>query len=612
LTISRNNATIQKQRGQGILKTLGMSWKFYRKWLGSGLYVILLGFFANTFSLVLPQISRLIIDFVFIGDSSSLISLKGIWATMLDGRFGEVGSWTLLIWLCSFFLGFVFLKNLILFFKNVFWNNYAQEFGKEVKSFGYSIFTERSQYDSAGESFVLLTNDVGSFVNIFAYNMTYCIENILVVAIASFFTFSINSSLGLLILACLPVAIVICVVFLIKSKSILESSREEYSSLSFVAQESLNASRSLKSFGVSNLVTSRFGSSNQKYFGAKKNEVNIIASYVLCLDIFKSISYALMIIAGIIFASRCIITTGEFVSFIAYALTIFLEAVKLFKNIFDLKNVLVSAKRFSKFVKLKNKTVSLKAKAMITRPPEIIIEKLNISFKEKEVLSKISLEIPYGKHVAIVGHQGEGKSVLAQALLRFMDADSGSISINGLDIKEINAESLRNQFSFVPQEPFLFSYSIKENIMYSNPNGEISAMLEAIKITKLDRWLSKVKGGENLVVSENGVGIPSQERQLISFARAIYKNAPILMLDSPFSVFSDTQANELRKDLFDLYSTRTIILATNHPADAMECDLVLYLEKGKIVEQGSPQELMDKNEKFAEFTRKKISDIDEI
>lgn len=571
-----------------------------------------MGFLAIACSLLLPQLIRLIVDFVFLADVGALANLKGFWATLINGPFGAIGSWELLVWLCCMYLALVLARNTIIYSRNVYWHHVSQLYGKQIRSFGFSNFIGRLQsVASQNEMFVLLTHDVTSFKNLILFHLAYVIENAFVVALSVFFVFGIHPNLGFWVLATLPFAIAIGVVFNIKASAILKNAREQFSLLSATAQESLNASRNLKTLHIGNFISQRFQQTNTSYLDAKKSEVNITAAYVLSLEMFKSVGYALMIIVGILYATSGAISTGEFVSFIAYSLIVFVEVVRLFRNVLDFQIVHVSASRFANYITEKDSVLPFKAKEIITKLPAITIEDLRISFKDKEVISKLSLFIPYGKHIAIVGHQGEGKSMLAGALLRLKPTNAGSILINNYDIKEINTESLRQQFSFVTQEPFLFTDTVKENIMLYDAIASEESLQHVVQLVGLDRWLSKLKGGLNYRIPENATGVPNQERQLISFARALYKNAPILLLDSPFNVFDDEQASLLRKNVFAFYQNKTIILITNHPKDAMECDTILFMDKGKIVETGSPQELLEKNGKFASFARKNIDDFEE-
>lgn len=594
------------------MNTIKLSWKFYKKWLPKGLLVLLMGILAITCSLMLPQITRLVVDFVFIGDASALSSLTGIWAKLLNGNFGALGSWELLLWLCGIFLAFVVLRNLIIYFRNVFWHSYSQAYGREIRSYGFDYYMNRLQPPSSfNEAFVLLTHDVTSFRNLFVFYLHYIIENAIFIGISIFFVFGIHPTLGLYLLSVLPFAILIAVVFMKKSSVILKNSRQQYSLLSATAQESLDASRNLKTFMANDHIKNRFGQANQTYFDAKKREVNITSSYILWLDIFKAVAYASMLIVGIIFATNGEISTGAYVSFAAYSLTMLLEIIKMLRNSLDFQIYFISANRFAQFITQKEKSSSHKAKALVSRPPSIIIEDLSVEFYNKPVLQKLTLEIPYGKHVAIVGYQGGGKSVLGQALLKLQNIESGAILVDNTDIREIATDELRNQFSYVPQEPFLFSDTIKENIKLFHPEGDEEQMKQAIQAVELSRWLGKLRNGLNYIIPENAIGVPNQERQLISFARALYKNAPILLLDSPFAVFDEAQASVLRKSVLEWYQGKTVILLTSHPLDALDCEMIFFLDKGKIIEKGTPQALIEKNGKFAEFMRKTAPDDEE-
>lgn len=216
-----------------------------------------------------------------------------------------------------------------------------------------------------------------------------------------------------------------------------------------------------------------------------------------------------------------------------------------------------------------------------------------------DVLEAIDLEIPAGQKVGMVGHSGAGKSTIVQLLLRFNDVTGGSISIDGKDLRDVTQSSLRRNIAYVPQEPMLFHRSLKENIAYGKPNATEDEIIEATKQANAWEFIKTLPDGLDTTVGERGIKLSGGQRQRIAIARALLKDAPILVLDEATSALDSQSENLIQQSLARLMKGRTSIVVAHRLSTIAKLDRIVVLDGGKIVEDGSHQELINQSGIYA-------------
>lgn len=217
------------------------------------------------------------------------------------------------------------------------------------------------------------------------------------------------------------------------------------------------------------------------------------------------------------------------------------------------------------------------------------------------IFTNFSMNISAGQRVGIVGHSGSGKTTLTRLLLRFNDIDSGSITIDGTDISKCTQKSLRETISYVPQEPLLFHRSLKENISYGKLNATDAEIKQAAKLANADEFIANLHDGYDTLVGERGIKLSGGQRQRIAIARAMLKNAPILVLDEATSAL-DSESEKLIQDaLSKLMSNRTSIVIAHRLSTIAKLDRIVVLENGSVIEDGTHAELLGKNGPYAKL-----------
>lgn len=243
------------------------------------------------------------------------------------------------------------------------------------------------------------------------------------------------------------------------------------------------------------------------------------------------------------------------------------------------------------------------------KPEKLKIKKGHIEFKDvcfeyiedREVFSNFNLSIESGERIGLVGHSGSGKSTITKLLLRFSDVNSGSISIDGQDIRNIKQDDLRSAISYVPQEPILFHRTIKENIAYANPKSKNKEIVEAAKQAHAHDFISNLQYGYDTLVGERGVKLSGGERQRVAIARAMLKHAPVLILDEATSSLDSISEQYIQEAFNKLMEGKTTIVIAHRLSTIQKMDRIIVLEQGKIVEEGNHSELIEKNGKYAEL-----------
>lgn len=235
------------------------------------------------------------------------------------------------------------------------------------------------------------------------------------------------------------------------------------------------------------------------------------------------------------------------------------------------------------------------AKSIKIKQGHVQFSDVSFSYKSgSNALKRSSFELEAGKSYALVGHSGAGKSTIVKMLLRMYDPTSGSIKIDDQDLRDVTLESLRKSIAYVPQDPALFHRSIADNIRYARPKASMAEVIAAAKQAQCHGFVSKLEKGYDSVVGERGAKLSGGERQRVAIARAILKDAPILLLDEATSSLDSDSEHEVQKALEAVMKNRTSIIIAHRLSTVRKADRILVVEGGRIVDQGTHQELLDR------------------
>ena len=298
-----------------------------------------------------------------------------------------------------------------------------------------------------------------------------------------------------------------------------------------------------------------------------------------------------------------VITTGTVVLVQTYMLTIF-------DKLWDLGN---SMTKFAKAAADMKEVIDIfeivpdildpqKPEKLAMTEGNILFDNVSFNYKNgKEVFENFNLDIKKGERIGLVGHSGAGKSTIVALILRFMDIKSGSITIDGQDIRHVTQDDLRSAISYVPQESILFHRPIRENIAYGKQDATNEEIIEAAKKAHADEFISKLQFGYDTLVGERGVKLSGGERQRVAIARAMLKESPIIILDEATSSLDSISEHYIQEAFDKLMKGKTSIVIAHRLSTIQKMDRIIVLDGGKIVEEGTHRELLDKNGYYAEL-----------
>ncbi len=447
---------------------------------------------------------------------------------------------------------------------------------------------------NTGELLARMKNDIDaiSFGGV-GFIIMLAIEIILHTSIVIYCMFTLSAKLTIFPLCILPIGIVLAVILEKKLDNVYDKLSEENAEMNTVAQENIAGVRTVKAFSREKYELDKFRRHNGKYYDLSMNLSKVLVRYEPLFDLITR----LLPIGAILFGGRMVITNeislGTLAAFVVYCDYL----VWPMETIGWVSNEIASA--FASYKKLKKVAAEV---PMIKTPenPTVLddvkgsVEFDNVSFTidKKEILKNISFKLPAGKTLGIMGATGSGKTSILTLLFRFYDADSGSIKLDGVDVKNLSLTQLRQSIAQVSQDVFLFSDTISENVRFGKHDGTSDELVhKCLEMARASEFVDNLSEGEETVIGERGVGLSGGQKQRISIARALAKNAPVLVLDDSTSALDTETELEIQGVLRTLTDTTKIIIG--HRISAVKnADEIIVLKDGAIAERGTHDELL--------------------
>lgn len=380
-------------------------------------------------------------------------------------------------------------------------------------------------------------------------------------------------------------------------RGVSDSIQESMGDITHAAKEVVDGQRILKIYSGYDFETKHFDSVNLRNRNLAMKKASVSAMSVPIVELFIAFSLAGLVTYMIHRAEQGESTVGVFIAYITSVLILMPPLRRIVKINEPLQMGMAA---LSTIFKLYDEPAETDDGGIDLEGEINTIEFCRVSFNyqnsETDVLKEVSFKLEKEKMVAVVGTSGSGKTTIASLLLRFYDCNSGSILINGIDVRKLSLKSLRKHIAYVPQETFLFDGTIEENITYGY-EGEISRekLQIALEAAHVSEFTSRLKNGLDTRVGERGVKLSGGQRQRISIARAIFKDAPILILDEATSALDAHSERHVQAAMENLLVHRTTLVIAHRLSTIERADKIILLENGMIVEQGTHDELFEKN-----------------
>jgi len=439
-----------------------------------------------------------------------------------------------------------------------------------------------------------LTNDVEALDQLVTDGVTSLVQNTLTLAGTAVVLFVLDWRLALATLTVMPAMALATVWFRKRSGRAYRAVRETLGAVTATLAEDIAGMRVLQSFTRERAARENFRRVSDTYRASNMQTVVLNGIYFPFVDFLSSAASAVVLGYGGWLAFHGHLTIGTLVAFLGY-LSNFFDPVQQLSQLYN--TFLSAVAALDKIVDLLDETPEVRDRDGAVDLGRIAgrVEFDGVRFaygRGPEVLHGIDLVVPAGTTVALVGHTGAGKSTIAKLLARFYDPTEGRIAIDGVDLRDVRQESLRRQLGIVPQEGFLFAGTVAENIAFGRPEASREEIVAAARAVGADELVERLEDGYETQLGERGSRLSLGQRQLVAFARALLADPRILILDEATSSVDIGTERRIERALRRLLHGRTAFVIAHRLSTIRDADLIVVLEHGRIVEQGTHDELI--------------------
>ena len=448
-----------------------------------------------------------------------------------------------------------------------------------------------------GDVMSRMLGDINEVQNSFFQVLELVVREPLTIVFSIVAMLAISSKLTLFVFIFIPISglIISRIGKNLKAKS--KKAQQETGYFISILDETLGGMKVVKSYNAENLFISKFNTSITKLqqlsnsIGNKSNLASPMSEFLGILTIAVLLYYG----GYMVLVDKSLASTA-FIGYIALAYTILTPAKNISKASYQVKTGLAAAERVFTLMEQENDITSKEnAIHKTTFENGIHLENINFRYENENVLKNFSLHVPKGKTVALVGQSGSGKSTIANLLTRFYDVNEGKITIDNVDIKDLDLLSLRSLMGLVTQDSILFNDTIKANISLGKLNATDDEVIEALKIANAYEFVKELPEGIYANVGDSGNKLSGGQKQRLSIARAVLKNPPIMILDEATSALDTESERLVQIALENMMQNRTSVVIAHRLSTIQKADIIVVMKKGEIVEQGSHEELIAKN-----------------
>lgn len=464
----------------------------------------------------------------------------------------------------------------------------------------------------SGELVSRFTNDIGKLNTAVTGTLTNIGKDFLMLVFFIGFMFYQDWFLASIAFFVLPVAIFPVVKIGKRMRKASTNIQEDHATLTVLLTQAFQGMRLIKSYCMEGYERSRVKDAIEQLFKRNLKAARVRSASHPVMEFLGGIAIAVVVIYGGNQVIKGTQNPGAFFSFIT-ALLMTYEPLKRLANLnANLQDQLAAASRVFSLLDMAPKVECFDEEEKMT--DAFSIQKGEITFKEvsfaydngKQILRKISLTIPAGKTAALVGPSGSGKSTIMNLIPRFYDVGMGEIMIDGKDLRQLPLSVLRQVTALVSQEVTLFDDTIRRNIAFGKPGASEEEITEVAKAAAAHDFITELPQGYDTIVGENGVRLSGGQRQRISIARAMLKNAPILLLDEPTSALDSESEQKVQEALNTLMKGRTTLIIAHRLATVMDADIIYVIEDGSVIASGCHVELIQKNSRYAQLCKAQL------
>ena len=576
---------------KGTVKKL---WGYLSKYKIALIIVILFTIASTIFSVVGPKILGNATTELFNGVISKYTGGAGINFT----KIGKILLFLLALYICSAIFSYI---------QGIIMTNISQklayrlrkEVSKKINKLPMKFYDNKTH----GEILSVITNDIDTLSQNLNIEATQVISSVATIIGILIMMFSIDWIMTLVALLTLPLSIVIIAFIMKKSQGYFKSQQDYLADVNGEVEEMFSNQSVIRVFNAENKMISKFEYDNNKLADVawKSNFVSGLMHPIM--NFVGNLGYVVIAILGSYFAVIGRITVGNIQSFIQYTKNFTNPIAQIAQISNMLQSMVAASERVFEFLdeeeeKEKNK------KFIPTNKIEGSVEFKNVKFgynQDKIIINDFSAKVKPGQKIAIVGPTGAGKTTIVKLLMRFYDLNSGKILVDGHNINDYRKEDIRGLFGMVLQDTWLFNGTIMENIRYGRLEATDDEVIEACKMAHVHHFIQTLPDGYNMMLNEETTNISGGQKQLLTIARAILADPKILILDEATSSVDTRTEILIQKAMDKLMEGRTSFIIAHRLSTIKNADLILVMDSGDIVEQGTHEELLKKNGFYAKL-----------
>ena len=585
---------IAMEKAKDFKGTVKKLWRYLSKYKIALIIVILFTIASTVFSVVGPKILGNATTELFNGVISKYTGGAGINFT----KIGKILLFLLALYICSAIFSYI---------QGIIMTNISQklayrlrkEVSKKINKLPMKFYDNKTH----GEILSVITNDIDTLSQNLNIEATQVISSVATIIGILIMMFSIDWIMTLVALLTLPLSIVIIAFIMKKSQGYFKSQQDYLADVNGEVEEMFSNQNVIRVFNAENKMISKFEYDNNKLADVawKSNFVSGLMHPIM--NFVGNLGYVVIAILGSYFAIIGRITVGNIQSFIQYTKNFTNPIAQIAQISNMLQSMFAASERVFEFLdeeeeKEKNK------KFIPTNKIEGSVEFKNVKFgynQDKIIINDFSAKVKPGQKIAIVGPTGAGKTTIVKLLMRFYDLNSGEILVDGHNINDYKKEDIRGLFGMVLQDTWLFNGTIMENIRYGRLEATDDEVIEACKMAHVHHFIQTLPDGYNMILNEETTNISGGQKQLLTIARAILADPKILILDEATSSVDTRTEILIQKAMDKLMEGRTSFIIAHRLSTIKNADLILVMNSGDIVEQGTHEELLKKNGFYAKL-----------
>lgn len=451
-----------------------------------------------------------------------------------------------------------------------------------------------------GQLMSRVVNDTATFENLIAHAIPDLATNIITLIGVVVILLCINPFLTLLV--CIPIPFIAFLsIVLRKIRRYFRVGQKKIAELNAVLQDNFSGMKEIQVFNKQDYELEKITEKSTEHSTALIKALFYSGILNPSVNFISSIGTIIVLIAGPLLALKTGLKISDVVAFLLYLNLFYTPISTLTRVVEDMQQALAGAERVFEVLDTEPDIKDKRdAKRVGRLTGQLSFENISFSYKDDiPVLDNISFEVKAGQMIALVGPTGVGKTTVSALIARFYDPDSGSIKMDGIDIRDMTLESLRSQLSIVLQDVFLFNGTIAENIAYGCSNATQEQIEEAARTACIDQYINSLPDKYETVIGERGVRLSGGQKQRISIARSVLRNSPVLILDEATSAVDTETETEIQNAINKIAGTRTLIVIAHRLSTVKRADKIIVLENGKIAEEGKHDELIGLNGVYA-------------